>query len=71
VAENYDPLDSVIGIGEGPVDGADNHDKYIDRSGRFRLRDDPPTDAAYEARQLEAVRRLRRSSSTRAEIEQW
>ena len=24
-----DPLAGVIGIGEGPVDGADNHDKYI------------------------------------------
>lgn len=24
-----DPLEAVIGIGEGPVDGADNHDKYI------------------------------------------
>jgi predicted DNA-binding antitoxin AbrB/MazE fold protein len=24
-----DPLDAVIGIGEGPVDGADNHDHYI------------------------------------------
>lgn len=27
--EDYDPLDAVIGIGEGPPDGADNHDKYI------------------------------------------
>lgn len=27
--EDYDPLDAVIGIGEGPQDGADNHDKYI------------------------------------------
>ncbi len=27
--EEYDPLDAVIGIGEGPPDGADNHDKYI------------------------------------------
>lgn len=27
--EEYDPLDAVIGIGEGPTDGADNHDKYI------------------------------------------
>jgi predicted DNA-binding antitoxin AbrB/MazE fold protein len=27
--EDFDPLDSVIGIGEGPPDGADNHDKYI------------------------------------------
>jgi hypothetical protein len=24
-----DPLNSVIGIGEGPTDGADNHDKYL------------------------------------------
>jgi predicted DNA-binding antitoxin AbrB/MazE fold protein len=24
-----DPLGDVIGIGEGPDDGADNHDKYI------------------------------------------
>jgi predicted DNA-binding antitoxin AbrB/MazE fold protein len=24
-----DPLDAVIGIGDGPADGADNHDKYI------------------------------------------
>jgi predicted DNA-binding antitoxin AbrB/MazE fold protein len=29
VDEDYDPLDAVIGIGEGPPDGADNHDKYI------------------------------------------
>ena len=28
VDEDYDPLDAVIGIGDGPVDGADNHDKY-------------------------------------------
>ena len=27
--EDYDPLDAVIGIGDGPPDGADNHDKYI------------------------------------------
>ncbi len=27
--EDADPLDAVIGIGEGPPDGADNHDKYI------------------------------------------
>jgi predicted DNA-binding antitoxin AbrB/MazE fold protein len=27
--EDYDPLERVIGIGEGPGDGADNHDKYI------------------------------------------
>ena len=27
--EDYDPLDAVIGIGNGPPDGADNHDKYI------------------------------------------
>jgi predicted DNA-binding antitoxin AbrB/MazE fold protein len=27
--EDHDPLDAVIGIGEGPPDGADNHDKYI------------------------------------------
>jgi predicted DNA-binding antitoxin AbrB/MazE fold protein len=29
VDEEYDPLDAVIGIGDGPADGADNHDKYI------------------------------------------
>lgn len=29
VDEHYDPLDAVIGIGDGPPDGADNHDKYI------------------------------------------
>jgi predicted DNA-binding antitoxin AbrB/MazE fold protein len=29
VDEDYDPLDAVIGIGDGPADGADNHDKYI------------------------------------------
>jgi predicted DNA-binding antitoxin AbrB/MazE fold protein len=29
VDEDFDPLDAVIGIGEGPPDGADNHDKYI------------------------------------------
>lgn len=27
--EDYDPLDAVIGIGDGPPDGADNHDKYL------------------------------------------
>jgi predicted DNA-binding antitoxin AbrB/MazE fold protein len=27
--EDYDPLEGVIGIGEGLPDGADNHDKYI------------------------------------------
>lgn len=27
--EDYDPLEKVIGIGDGPGDGADNHDKYI------------------------------------------
>jgi predicted DNA-binding antitoxin AbrB/MazE fold protein len=27
--ENYDPLEAVIGIGEGPGDGADQHDHYI------------------------------------------
>ena len=27
--EDYDPLDAVLGIGDGPGDGADNHDKYI------------------------------------------
>ena len=27
--EEYDPLADVIGIGDGPPDGADNHDKYI------------------------------------------
>ena len=27
--EQDDPLAAVIGIGEGPADGADNHDKYI------------------------------------------
>lgn len=26
---DYDPLEPVIGIGEGPPDGADCHDKYI------------------------------------------
>jgi len=29
VCKDHDPLDPVIGIGEGPTDGADNHDKYI------------------------------------------
>jgi predicted DNA-binding antitoxin AbrB/MazE fold protein len=27
--EAPDPLADVIGIGDGPPDGADNHDKYI------------------------------------------
>jgi predicted DNA-binding antitoxin AbrB/MazE fold protein len=27
--EDYDPLDAVIGIGDGLPDGADNHDKYL------------------------------------------
>ncbi len=27
--EVHDPLDAVIGIGEGPPDGADNHDQYL------------------------------------------
>ncbi|MBI1900431.1 MAG: antitoxin family protein [Planctomycetia bacterium] len=27
--EDKDPLEDVIGIGDGPPDGADNHDKYI------------------------------------------
>jgi predicted DNA-binding antitoxin AbrB/MazE fold protein len=28
--EDYDPLEGVIGIcKDGPVDGAENHDKYI------------------------------------------
>jgi hypothetical protein len=27
--DSIDPLEGVIGIGEGPPDGADNHDKYI------------------------------------------
>jgi len=31
VAEPIDPLESVIGIGEGPGDGADHRDKYIYR----------------------------------------
>ena len=26
---SYDPLEAVIGICDGPVDGAENHDKYI------------------------------------------
>jgi hypothetical protein len=26
---DYDPLDAVIGIGDGLPDGADNHDKYV------------------------------------------
>jgi len=26
---DYDPLEGVIGIGDGPPDGAENHDKYI------------------------------------------
>ena len=29
VDDDYDPLEGVIGIGDGPPDGADNHDKYI------------------------------------------
>ena len=29
VADDNDPLEAVIGIGDGPADGADNHDKYI------------------------------------------
>ena len=29
VSDEDDPLDAVIGIGQGPTDGADNHDKYI------------------------------------------
>ncbi|HTH46656.1 MAG TPA: antitoxin family protein [Candidatus Limnocylindria bacterium] len=29
VGDGDDPLDAVIGIGEGRPDGADNHDKYI------------------------------------------
>ena len=27
--DDYDPLEAVIGIGEGLPDGADHHDKYI------------------------------------------
>jgi predicted DNA-binding antitoxin AbrB/MazE fold protein len=27
--EEHDPLEPVIGIGEGPHDGADHHDQYI------------------------------------------
>ena len=27
--EPFDPLEAVIGIGEGRTDGAENHDKYI------------------------------------------
>jgi predicted DNA-binding antitoxin AbrB/MazE fold protein len=27
--EDDDPLDAVLGIGDGRTDGADNHDKYI------------------------------------------
>ena len=34
VDEDYDPLDAVIGICDGPPDGAENHDKYI--YGRLR-----------------------------------
>lgn len=26
---DQDPLEAVIGIGDGPSDGADNHDKYV------------------------------------------
>jgi len=29
VDEDYDPLEEVLGICDGPVDGAENHDKYI------------------------------------------
>ena len=29
VREPYDPLEAVIGIGDGQPDGAENHDKYI------------------------------------------
>jgi hypothetical protein len=29
VDEDYDPLEAVIGIGQGPADGADQHDHYI------------------------------------------
>jgi predicted DNA-binding antitoxin AbrB/MazE fold protein len=30
LADDYDPLEAVIGIGEsGRTDGADNHDHYI------------------------------------------
>lgn len=29
VDEEYDPLEAVIGICDGPADGAANHDKYI------------------------------------------
>ena len=29
MADDADPLEAVIGIGDGPADGADNHDKYI------------------------------------------
>jgi predicted DNA-binding antitoxin AbrB/MazE fold protein len=32
--QNYDPLEAVIGICDGPPDGAENHDKYI--YGRLR-----------------------------------
>ncbi len=34
VDEDSDPLDAVIGICDGPPDGAENHDKYI--YGRLR-----------------------------------
>ena len=34
VDKDYDPLEAVIGIGDGPPDGADNHDKYIDGKDR-------------------------------------
>jgi predicted DNA-binding antitoxin AbrB/MazE fold protein len=27
--DNADPFDEVLGICDGPVDGAENHDKYI------------------------------------------
>jgi len=29
VDREYDPFEAVIGIGDGPPDGADHHDKYI------------------------------------------
>ena len=29
IAEDHDPLGSVIGIGDGVPDGAEHHDKYI------------------------------------------
>jgi predicted DNA-binding antitoxin AbrB/MazE fold protein len=33
-ADEFDPLGAVIGICDGPPDGAENHDKYI--SGKLR-----------------------------------